>query len=201
MDLKEGEISFEVEKPFEYFSKENRASQKCKSVLLREPTGQHARYYRKLKQMIAKAEMDIAKTFMDFIKPESDSISGKSTDNFLQKAQQVAENQEQAEKETSRDAEGLLTAIEQANRVELDDFIDVFSNMLCAKTDKSLAACNGVDEFKREHWNLMHPDDQIEMAVYWCSFFVTPSKRGQVGSNQRSQSHTSVKAQSDIKQL
>lgn len=151
----------------------------CDYILLKEPKAEHARHYLKLRQMIKKAEVDTAiwaqKNLQQFMgQDNNESEFGEALVPFHEEVKE-----EDSADDTAKKVEGIITAIEQSDRTDLFDFIELFSKMVCANSNVALAVCNGLERFKQSNWDKMSPDDQIDMAAHWCCFFVTPSERGQ----------------------
>jgi len=69
--------------------------------------------------------------------------------------------------------------LEQSDRIDINDFTQTFKEMACLRTDTPVVICNGLEPMKEGIWEKVGVDDAFEMAVRWCSFFATPSDRGQ----------------------
>lgn len=174
MGLHEGKTSYNLLKPFRFGHGKEHVL--CTFIELYEPTQQHSSDYFKLRQMIKKAEMDIGLVASKFL--------GKSSEELISiagEAVKPATEIDEAEHENiaAKDMENILTALEQSDRVDLDKFIDIFVKMITKNSDKSIVRLNGNIPIMQGHISKFNPDDLLNMACWWCSFFVTPSAGGQ----------------------
>ena len=174
MGLHDGITIYKLKKSFTYHSGGN--IETCTEVLLREPTSQHTPFYMRMRQMITKASADVLKNMTPVMDALNESEGGQKITALSEKREEEHEN------EAADSAEFISMAILQADRVDAAEFVNEFAKLVTANSDVSIAACNSKEKLKASDWKKISPEDQFDMAICWCSFFVMPSSEDKKGS-------------------
>jgi hypothetical protein len=181
MSIQDGTTTYRPTKVFKVACKGQMVD--CDHIVLKEPKSEHAKHYLKLRQIIKKAEMDVAAWAQkNFNVEQNESDAGEVIQPFHS---EHPESEEENNEALKKQIEMLQLAVEQSDRVDLGTFVELFGKMACSNTTNAIAVCNGTERLKQSSWEKMCPDDQLEMAAHWCSFFVTPSGRGQNTTEQQ----------------
>lgn len=167
MGIEDGTTEYKLQRELEYRHKGN--AQIARFVVLREPIMDHVKHYLKLKQMIMRAQMELAK--------QADEIN-KLRDAVGHEVKPFTEDAERIEKEADDMAEAIGLALQAAESVDIGAFIDTFQAMACMKSRKSICIIDDTVQMTDALWSNLYPDDAFNMAVRWCSFFGMPSTEG-----------------------
>jgi hypothetical protein len=194
IDIKAGEIEYQLEKPFEFYH--GSGNKQCTFLLLREPIFEHYKHLRKLKQMVARAQTELVQSFAN---------NGEKLKSFIEAAKELQEKAEKNPKKTRQDfledGKQIIGTIEQSDVVDFAEFMERFGIMICMNATNTLAACNGEVQFTKDHWNKIRPEEQETIAGFWYSFFVMRSAQERNESNSPTDSQQPQAAESDIKRL
>ena len=190
--LQDGETIYKLIKPFE----KHAGGDLVEFITLHEPTGEHSKFYRKLKQMVGRAQGDLEMRLIEIL-GGADKAAEKANDiqtagGQIKPISEVDDKEHEAQ--ATKDFEELKRTMIQSGSVDFDDFVKMFRNMVIAKTSNPVATLNeSAEPLKSGHWDKISPDDQDEMSIWWCSFFVTPSIRGRSESEKPIESADTVK--------
>jgi len=169
MSIKDGEIEHELSRPLDYKFMGN--SEVANHVVLKEPTMDHVKFYSKLKQMVVKAQLELAKNSGE-LKKMSDGIG--------EVVKPLDETAKTIEEEFEDTAAGLKFSLETSDKVDLSVFMETFKGMVLAPgAKKTICSVEGKVVMTDALWNKLKPDDAIEIAVRWCAFFAMPSDGGE----------------------
>jgi len=160
----------------------NGATESTRRLVLREPGMEHVKFYLRLKQMLTRSQLEIAKQASEFnqikdavgdvVKPLEDSV-------------------EDLESQVEDTHEMFSLALQASETVDIGQFIGTFEKMVCTKAKKSVVLVDDRVPLTSALWNSLHPEDAFNVAIRWCSFFGTPSPGGQKTISARpSESHT-----------
>lgn len=162
--IEDGTVEYRLIKPFEY--KSNGGTAVAEFCELLEPGYEHAKYYLKLKQMVVKAELEVAQmaTSMGFASEED--MAGERVKPFHEQTEEFENQSEEMEAL-------LLVALQMSEKVDVSEFVATFAEMCTSGKRKSLCLVGGQEKITDFLFAQMHPEDAFAMAVKWCSFFVT----------------------------
>lgn len=178
MGIKEGTCKFYLTRGVDY--KHNGSNVTAGHVLLKEPGMDHIKHYMQLRQMITRAQMELAK--------QAGEIN-KLRDAIGEEVKPLSEETERIEAEDM--SEGLSLALQAAESVDIGKFIDTFEKMATMKGRSSVCLVDSETAMTHFIWGNLKPDDAFNMAVKWVSFFGMPSgEGGKTISGQPSESHT-----------
>ena len=180
MSIKSGTTEYPLIHPFSYSYKGS--STNASIIVLQEPAIEHIKYYSRLKQMIIRSQMELAKS-ADEINKMRESV-GEVVVDFADKSDKYEQSIE--------DMHGAIEmCIMAAETVDAAVFLSTFEKMACSHVKKSIAMIDGKTVMTSALWDRLHPDDVMGMAFRWCSFFAMPSAEGtKTTSGQPSESHT-----------
>lgn len=180
MGIEDGTTEFKLTRPIEY--RVNGEVAMAGMVELREPCMDHVKHYLRLKQLLMRAQMELAS--------QADEIN-KLRDSIGEEVKPIDQDVENLERQAEDMAPALALAIQAAKNVSIEDFIETFAAMACLKARKPLAMVDSRQAMTQALWATLKPDDAFNMAVWWCSFFATPSEGGgKTSSGQQSDSAT-----------
>lgn len=180
MGIEDGTTIFNLTRAIEY--RLNGGPQTANHVLLREPGMDHVKHYLKLKQMIMRAQMDLAK--------QAGEIN-KLRDTIGTEIKPLDQEAKDIESQTDDIAPAMALALQAAESVNIGDFIETFEQMACMKARKPICLIDGQQAMTSALWANLKPDDAFEMAVRWCSFFAMRSdEQGKTISGQPFESHS-----------
>jgi DNA polymerase II small subunit/DNA polymerase delta subunit B len=133
---------------------------------------EHIKFYSKLKQMLSRAQADLIKD-IDIEKIlELQSKAGEVVESFEKTAQQIEDDSEKHHQSIKATVEGSMV-------IDLPQFVGTFAKMACfINPRKSVCMIDGRLAMNETLWNDLCPDDALEMAFRWVSFFVMPSEEG-----------------------
>lgn len=179
MGIEEGTTEYRLQRPIEY--RLNGQPETTDLIELREPGMDHVKHYLKLKQMIMRAQMELAK--------QADEIN-KLRDSIGSEIKPLADEVEAIEQGAEDMAEAMSLALQAAVSVDIGDFIDTFEIMACMPARKPVCMIDGRQTMTGALWKTLKPDDAFNMAVRWCAFFGMPSDQGgQTISGRQSELH------------
>ena len=180
MGIKEGSFEFRLSKPLEYSMGGNRAE--AEMVQLFEPTMEHSQYYLKLKQLLTRSQMDLAKQIENL---------DELRDSLGQQVKPFHEDVDKLESENDQMFEAFDAALNASESVDVSMFQKQFEKMILKPAKKPIAKVDGRVVMTSVLWSNLHPDDAWNMAVRWCVFFAMPSLEGtKKSSEQQSDSVT-----------
>lgn len=168
MGIKEGTCEFTPVAPVVY--KHKGSDRTAEVIELREPGMEHIKYYLKLKQMVTRCQMELAKQAGEF---------DKIQESIGEVVKTVPEEAKKLEDDAAMIEEGLSLALLTSESVDIAAFISTFKNMACLPAKKRLCMLNDEVAMTKAIWEIMKPDDAFNMAVKWCSFFAMPSVEGE----------------------
>lgn len=167
MGIEDGTTEFELTRPIEY--SRNGSAQPTTLIVLREPGMDHVKYYLKLKQMLMRAQMELAK--------QAGEIN-KLRDSIGEEIKPLSDDVEAIEAGADDMTGAISMALQAAESVDIGEFIETFEHMATMKARKPIVLVDGHQAMTQSLWALLKPDDAFNMAVRWCSFFGTPSEGG-----------------------
>jgi len=167
MGIEDGTTEFTLIRPIEY--RLNGSAESTSNVLLREPCMDHVKHYLALKQMIMRAQFDLAQ--------RADEIN-KMRDNIGEEVKPFGQNVADLEAQAEENANLIAIALQASGAVDIGDFIGTFETMACMKARKPICLVDGRQAMTGALWAMLYPDDAFHMAVRWCSFFAMPSAEG-----------------------
>jgi uncharacterized membrane protein len=167
MGIQDGTCEFALSKGVNY--KFQGSTVTAKMVTLKEPGMDHIKFYLKLKQMITRSQMELAK--------QAGEIN-KMRDSIGEIVKPLNEDVERIENETDDIHEVISLALQASETVDIGNFIETFEKMACLNGRKSICILDGHQSMTSVIWSNLKPDDAFNMAVRWCSFFGMPSEGG-----------------------
>lgn len=180
MGIEDGTYEFTLSRALEYRADGEAAY--ASTIILREPGMDHLKFYARLKQMLMRAQMELA--------TQAGEIN-KMREAIGQEVKPLNEDAQGLEEQTDDIADGISLALQAANNVDMADFVETFRQMACLKARRPIALIDGKQAMTDPLWATLKPDDAINMAVRWCAFFAMPSEQGgQTTSGPQSESHT-----------
>jgi hypothetical protein len=181
MSIQDGSIEFLLTKPFSY--KFDNQTNEAVSITLQEPGMEHIKFYSKLKQMLTRAQMEWMKD-IDTIR-DMQATAGEIVESFDKTAATIEEDSEQ-------NYQGIKVMLEGSETVDFPQFISTFAKMACViNPRKAVCMIDGRRAMNETLWNDLCPDDAIEMALRWVSFFVMPSEGGAKNTSEQPQESAS----------
>ena len=165
MGIKEGDCVFELQQPLEYNfeGKKNTADH----VILQEPGMEHIKFYLRLKQMLTRAQMELA------------TKAGQIQDDIGEVVKPFKDDVDKIEADSEEVFNMYKICIEASNTVDIAQFHSTFQKMACVTARKGVVMIDGKRSMTDALWNLLTPDDAFDMALRWCSFFAMPSIEGE----------------------
>lgn len=180
MSIQDGTYEFSLTRGVNYKSQGSTVT--AESVTLKEPGMDHIKFYLKLKQMITRSQMELAK--------QAGEIN-KMKDSIGEIVKPLDQDTERIESETEDMHEAISLALQASETVDIGKFIETFEKMACLKGRSSVCMVDGKQSMTAAIWANLKPDDAFNMAVRWCSFFGMPSEGGEKTLSDRpSESHT-----------
>lgn len=167
MGIEDGTTEFKLTRPLEY--RFNGNAEMADFILLREPGMDQVKYYLKLKQMIVRAQMDLAKQATEI---------NKIKDAIGEEVKPLVEGVAEMEAQSEEIGQAIALAL-QTSTVDIGDFLEAFAAMACMKARKPIALVAGHQAMTDALWATLKPDDAFGMAVKWCSFFAMPLAGGE----------------------
>jgi len=165
MGIKSGDFTFKLSRPLSY--KFDNGIHEANHVILREPGMEHIKFYLRLKQMLTRAQLDLAEKagameeqVGEVVKPfheEADDIESQSDDVYNM----------------------YSVCIQGSESVDIYQFVNTFKKMCCTIARKGVCMVDGRLSIADSLWANLTPDDAFEMALRWCSFFAMPSIEGE----------------------
>lgn len=151
MQVKKEPMRFQLKHSVTY-NRDGAANTEATFLELYEYSGKNRKEYLKLKSMVTKAMMSM-------------SI-------YAQKMRELKNGLDKdiGEEEGDPSTSFLSMAIDLANNVDGEEFVDTFGNMILCKANP-LCKIDGVVTMQDGIWQDMHADDQFDLAVAYCSFF------------------------------
>lgn len=168
MGIKDGTIEFKLSRPLEF--KVNGGSDAVDCVTLREPGMEHVKFYLRLKQMITRSQMELAKQ-AGAIKDMQESIG--------EEIKPITKDVKKLESETDAAHEMFSLALQASETVDLGAFIGTFEKMVCTRANRAIVMINDRQVMTKPIWTNLRPEDAFNMAIRWCAFFGTPSTEGE----------------------
>lgn len=179
MTIHEGKTEYFLSRPLNYSYKGE--SRETRVIELREPSMEHVSEYTKLKQMLGRAQMELAERSGQLQRAMDAPQAGEEVKSFGDQAEEI-------EAETM--AEAFTLAILSSERVDAAEFVNTFQKMACKMNARSVCIIDGEQQMTGALWSKLHPDDGLNMAVRWCSFFATASEgAAKSTSEQQQESH------------
>jgi hypothetical protein len=172
MSIQDGSIEFPLTRPIKY--KFDNETHEATHVILQEPGMEHIKFYSKLKQMLTRAQLELVKGLdPESIREAQDKAkAGENVESFDKEAQKIEDDSEQH-------YEFIKVLVAGSAVVDFTQFVSTFAKMACViNPRKSVCMIDGRLAMNDTLWNNLHPDDAIEMALRWASFFVMPSEEG-----------------------
>jgi len=177
MSIKDGEFEFKLTRPLGY--KFDGQSHEASHIVLREPSMEHVKFYLRLKQMLQRAQLELAQK------------AGKVQENIGEIVRPITEQAQQIEDDADQILELFKVSLETSDSVDIGQFIGTFESMACARAKRSVCMIDGRLAMNDALWQGLKPEDAYCMALRWCSFFGMPSKEGsKTTSGQQSESPT-----------
>lgn len=167
MGIEDGTTEYQLSRPLEY--RVDGGAAFAEVVLLREPGMDHVKHYLKLKQMLMRAQMELAK--------QAGEIN-KLRDSIGEEIKPLIDDAERIEAEANDMSEAISLALQAAQNVDIGVFIETFEAMATLPARKPIALVDGRQAMTQALWASLKPDDAFGMAVRWCSFFAMPSEGG-----------------------
>lgn len=168
MGIQEGTHEFTLSQGVKY--KFQGSTVTAESITLKEPGMDHIKFYLKLKQMITRSQMELAK--------QAGEIN-KMRDSIGEIVKPLDEDIERMENETDDIHEAISLALQASETVDIGKFIETFEKMACMKGRTSICMVDDQQSMTAAIWSNLKPDDAFNMAVRWCSFFGMPSDGGE----------------------
>ena len=164
MGIREGNTTYQLQKSFQY--KLGGQPMDATHIVLREPMSEHRHGFWVLSSHIMKAQVAAIKLAGDL--KEAQDISGSESRTLHDSVDEI-------EKEASDKAsEMTLKMLLLSSDINIEHFMDTFFKMVTKKSRKALAIVDGEESAPLNSVLIerMHPEDQLCLAVRWCSFFV-----------------------------
>jgi hypothetical protein len=124
--------------------------------------------------MLTRAQLELVKGLdPESIREAQDKAkAGENVESFDKEAQKIEDDSEQH-------YEFIKVLVAGSAVVDFTQFVSTFAKMACViNPRKSVCMIDGRLAMNDTLWNNLHPDDAIEMALRWASFFVMPSEEG-----------------------
>lgn len=169
MGIKEGEVKYYLKKPFKYANQGQ--TTEASHILLREPGMEHQNGYYKLTQFITKAQMQAAGQARKFGFGSQEEIE----DIVGEEAVPLNKQTEEIENESREIEEFMSMAVKMAD-IDIVEFMKTFQKIAIKPgARKSIALVDGNPTIPLTQTMLdkMHPDEAFDLAIKYCSFFVT----------------------------
>ncbi len=168
MGIREGEIDYTLKRSFKY----SKAGQtvEARVILLREPGMEHSSGYYKLTEFVSQSQIKSAAIAKD-LKLNSDTDINDIGEQSASLHNQVDE----LENENAAMEEMISVALKLSG-IDIAQFVKTFQKIAVkVGAAKPIALVDGDQTVPLTNnlWNKLHVDDAFEMAVRWCSFFVT----------------------------
>ena len=179
MGIKEGEFQFNLKKPLKY--KFDGGVHEANFVILKEPGMEHIKFYLRLKQMLTKAQMELA------------TKAGKIEESMGEIVKPFTEEIDKIESQSDEIYAMYSISIQASDTVDSWQFQKTFQDMVCTIAKNGICMVDGKLSITKEIYNNLSPDDAEEMALRWCSFFAMPSLEGKkTESGQQPESPTQL---------
>lgn len=180
MGVKDGTVEFTLSRDLSFSI--NGTTETTRSVVLREPGMEHIKFYLRLKQMITRSQMELAKQAGEIEKMQN---------AIGEVVKPLQDEVERIESEADEVHEIFSLSLQASETVDIGQFIGTFEKMVSARSARAVVRVDGRVDMTAPLWNALKPEDAFNMAVRWCAFFGTPSQEGQKTiSDQQSESHT-----------
>lgn len=165
MGIKSGDFTFILEQPLEYNfeGKKNEADH----VILKEPGMEHISFYLRLRQMLTRAQMELA------------GKAQQLQDEVGEVVKPIQDDVDRLEAETDEVFNMYKICIEASETVDSSQFHSTFKKMVCVVAKKGICMIDGKRSMTEAIWNQLTPDNAFDMALRWCSFFAMPSIGGE----------------------
>jgi len=162
MSHKDGVMHFQLKKEIKYSKGGDLVS--TAELEFYEFNAAHSRHYMKLKQFVDKAIFSAQKLADG--RDSEPSIVGSKVEKF----------HETSEEKHNEEADGLAELLSISMSLSDDDdkiykFTEAFKAMLFHSKAHSLCKIDGDMPINENHWNEIHPEDQINIAMKYCAFF------------------------------
>ena len=140
---------------------------------------EHIKFYLRLRQMLTRAQMELAKT------------AGSLQSDVGEVIKPIQDDVDKIEADTDEVFNMYKICIEASETVDIAQFHSTFKNMVCVTARKGVCMVDGKRSMTEALWNQLTPDNAFDMALRWCSFFAMPSLGGEkTTSEQRPESPT-----------
>jgi len=175
MGIIEGTVEFPLSRGLDY--KMNGGGVTAHCVVLQEPGMEHIKFYLRLKQMITRSQMELAKQAGEINKIQ------ESIGDVVKPITEEVESLESGIEETH---ELFSLSLQASESVDIGQFIGTFEKMVCVRgAKKSVVMIDGKQAMTAALWGNLKPEDAFNMAVRWCAFFGTPSQEGRKTTSDR----------------
>lgn len=160
----DGVMQYTLQKPFKY-QKSGQNVDAC-TVDLYEFNAAHTRFYPKLKTYVDRAIMDAQKLNSARDDKPSEFASARGEEKF----------HEISEEDHEFNANDMAELLEVSFSLSDDDdrlgkFLDAFRDMVCHTKVHPIAKLDGEVIVNDVLWGSIHPEDQLQIAYRYCSFF------------------------------
>lgn len=164
MSIENGTVEYRLKNPFKYA---HGGDSQCESkyLELNEPTMEHFKHYSKLKQMLTRAQFDFAAMAQNMGMSDANDMSGEEVKPFHESSSD--------HESTEENEEAIKLCIQTSDKVDLFEFVDTFRKLIIARTRKPICMVDSVEKFTESMWDKLNVDEAFNIAVRWCSFFVT----------------------------
>lgn len=152
----DGTMEFLLSSPLHY--SKNGEFKQATRLEFYEYSGTHRKEYFQLRSMIAKVFMELSKLGQE----RRQDVS--SNQPFLSKSEEDHENEQQVL------YEAVQLGLELSDKVDIDTFVFTFQSMIC-NSKKPLCKIDGDVTLTVDHWCSLTPNNQLEAAIRYCSFF------------------------------
>jgi hypothetical protein len=170
MGIREGEFTFKLSKPLKY--QFDGSSHDADHIVLKEPGMEHLKFYLRLKQMLMRAQLELAEK------------AGKIQDSVGEIVKPFQDQVDEIESQSEEVYQMYSVCIQGAESVDIGNFIGTFEKMVCTVARKGVCMVDGRLSMVSSIWNNLTPDDAFEMALRWCAFFGTPSIEGEKNTSE-----------------
>jgi hypothetical protein len=165
MGIKEGTYDFTLSKPLSYKPFKGKDTE-TNLIVLNEPSMEHIKFYLRLKQMLTRSQMELAKQ------------AGQLQDTIGEVVKPLQDQVDKIESETDQAFEMFSVCLQASESVDIGQFIGTFENMALTPAKKAICRVDGQVNMTSALWDNLQPEDAFNMAVRWCAFFAMPSLEG-----------------------
>ena len=129
MGIKSGDFTFKLRKPLKY--KFDGDSHEADHVVLKEPGMEHLKFYLRLKQMLMRAQLELAGKASQL-----EEVAGEVSKPFKDQVDEI-------ESQTEDVYQMYSVCIQRAESVDIGQFIGTFEKMVCLVARKGICMIDG----------------------------------------------------------